>query len=80
MGTAPKRGYRITEAMRVRWTRIQLLGGGLVAYQQHQTREHGVGGWSRARWIVIAAVVVAVAVVVVVALAFSGGSGGSAGY
>jgi hypothetical protein len=51
-------------------------GGDVVAYQQQHTH----AGWSRTRWIVVAAVVVAVAVVIVLALTYSGGGGGSTGY
>jgi hypothetical protein len=51
-----------------------------VAYQQHHTPQHSAGGWSRTRWIVLAAVLVALAVAVVLMLAYSGGGGGGAGY
>ena len=47
-----------------------------MAYQQH-TQQHGVGGWSRTRWIVLAAVLVAVAVALILILTYSGGGGGS---
>ena len=36
-----------------------------MAYQEPHTRRHGVGSWSRARWLVLAAIVVAIAVVIV---------------
>lgn len=51
-------------------------GGDLVAYQQHHSQQ-GVGGWSRTRWIVLAAVLLAVAVAVILALTYSGGGSGS---
>ena len=51
-------------------------GGDVVAYQQHPAQRHGVGGWSRTRWIVLAALLVAVAVAIILALSYSGGSGG----
>ena len=47
-----------------------------MAYQQHHTDHRGIGGWSRTRWIVAAAVLVALAVGIVLALAYSGGGGG----
>jgi len=56
-------------------------GGGLVAYQEQQTRRSGVGGWSRTRWLVLVAIAIAVAVVVLLVLYSGGGSGGGgAGY
>ncbi len=47
-----------------------------MAYQQHHSQQ-GVGGWSRTRWIVLAAVLLAVAVAVILALTYSGGGSGS---
>lgn len=52
---------------------------GLMTYQERQTHRHGVGGWSRTRWLVLAAVLVAVAVVVLLVLYAGGGSGGGGG-
>jgi hypothetical protein len=46
-----------------------------VAYQQH-TQQRSAGGWSRTRWIVLAAVLLAVALGVILVLTYSGGSGG----
>jgi hypothetical protein len=51
-------------------------GGDVLAYEQHHTDHRGIGGWSRTRWIVAAAVLVALFVGVVIALAYSGGGGG----
>lgn len=47
-----------------------------MAYQQHHTHQHGLAGWSRTRWIVLAAVLVAVALAVILVLTYSGGGGG----
>ena len=50
-----------------------------MAYQQQETRRHGVGGWSRTRWLVLAGIVIAIAVVVLLVLYMGGGSGGGGG-
>ena len=51
-----------------------------MAYQEQQhTRRHGIGGWSRSRWLVVMGVVIAIAVVVLLVLYAGGGSGGSGG-
>ena len=51
-----------------------------MAYQQHHTEQHGVGGWTRTRWVVLGVVLAAVAVAVILVLAYSGGGGGGGGY
>jgi hypothetical protein len=50
-----------------------------VTYQERQTPRRGVAGWSRTRWLVLAAVVIAIVVVVLLVLLHGGGSGGGAG-
>lgn len=50
-----------------------------MAYQEHESRRSGVGGWSRGRWLLIAGVVVAIAVIVLLVLYAGGGSGGGGG-
>jgi hypothetical protein len=50
-----------------------------VAYQEQHTRRHGVGGWSRGRWLILAGVVIAIAVIVLLVLYVGGGSGGGGG-
>jgi hypothetical protein len=60
----------------VRRADIAPLEVNVVAYQQ-RTQQGGVGGWSRTRWIVLAAVLVAVAVAFILALTYSGGGSGS---
>jgi preprotein translocase subunit SecG len=50
-----------------------------VALQEPHTHRQGVGGWSRGRWLALAAVVIAIAVVVLLVLYAGGGSGGGGG-
>ena len=47
-----------------------------MAYQERQTERHGLGGWSRIRWLVLTAVVIAIAVGIVLIVLYSGGGGG----
>ena len=56
--------------------RAEPIGGDPVAYQERQTERHGLGGWSRIRWLVLTAVVIAIAVGIVLIVLYSGGGGG----
>ena len=49
-----------------------------MAYEQQQTRKSGVKGWSRTRWLVLAAVVIAIAVAGLL-VSMGGHSGGGGG-
>ena len=59
--------------------RAEPIGGDPVAYQERQTERHGLGGWSRIRWLVLTAVVIAIAVGIVLIVLYSGGGGGGGG-
>jgi hypothetical protein len=55
-------------------------GGDPVAYQERHTERHGVGGWSRTRWLILTLVSIAIAVGIVLIILYTGGSGGGGGY
>jgi hypothetical protein len=61
------------------WVLACTEGGALVAFQERQTHRHGIGSWSRSRWLILAGVVIAIAVVVFLVLYAGGGSGGGGG-
>jgi hypothetical protein len=50
-----------------------------VAYQEQQTQKHGIGTWSRTRWLVLAFVLLAILVAVVLIVLYSGGGSGGGG-
>ena len=56
-------------------------GGDPVADQERETEQHGVGAWSRTRWLVLMLVVLAIAAAVVLIVVYTGGGpgGGSGG-
>jgi hypothetical protein len=47
-----------------------------VAYQERQTQRHGVGIWSRTRWLVLTLIVLAIVAAIVLIVLYSGGGGG----
>ena len=47
-----------------------------MAYQDRQTQRHGLGAWSRTRWLVLTLIVLAIVVGVVLIVLYSGGGGG----
>ena len=51
-------------------------GGDPVAYQERQTPRHGVGAWSRTRWLVLTLIVLAIVAAIVLIVLYSGGGGG----
>ena len=55
-------------------------GGDPLAYQERQTQRHGVGAWSRTRWLVLTLVVLAIAAGIVLIVVYTGGGGGGGGY
>jgi anti-sigma-K factor RskA len=52
----------------------------MATFREEQTRPRG--GWSRTRWLVLAAIAIAVVLAVVLLIVYSGGggSGGGGGY
>jgi ABC-type microcin C transport system permease subunit YejB len=52
----------------------------MATYQKQHGEPHGLGSWSRTRWLVVGAVVAAIVVAVVLIVVYAGGgSGGGAG-
>jgi hypothetical protein len=54
-------------------------GGDPVAYQEQQSQRHGVGGWSRSRWLIVALVMLAIAAGIVLIVLYTGGGGSGGG-
>jgi hypothetical protein len=51
-----------------------------VAYQEQQAQRHGLGGWSRTRWVVLlVAIAIVAAIVLTILYTGGGGSGGGGG-
>ena len=47
-----------------------------MAYQERQTPRHGLGAWSRTRWLVLTLIVLAIVAAIVLIVLYSGGGGG----